>query len=155
MLRIKCTSTFSRHIGANGLRAISGEIALSPPRSWWSCWLEWLDLQSIEKVPPPAMGRRRQGSRRDRRCSRHLCATTIEARIVMVISEDRTMTLWVTSILAAVASSLSAPPRRCATTLWVGMPVESDKNATTESFQSRANHLCFTFRHDRFHISPE
>jgi len=25
-------------------------------RSWWSCWLGWLDLQSTEKVPPPAMG---------------------------------------------------------------------------------------------------
>jgi len=25
-------------------------------RSWWSCWLAWLDRQSIEKAPPPAMG---------------------------------------------------------------------------------------------------
>jgi polyhydroxyalkanoate synthase len=30
--------------------------AVHHERSWWSCWLEWLDLQSIEKAPPPAMG---------------------------------------------------------------------------------------------------
>ena len=30
--------------------------AVHHERSWWSCWLEWLDLQSTEKVPPPAMG---------------------------------------------------------------------------------------------------
>jgi polyhydroxyalkanoate synthase len=30
--------------------------AVHHERSWWPCWLEWLDLQSIEKAPPPAMG---------------------------------------------------------------------------------------------------
>jgi poly[(R)-3-hydroxyalkanoate] polymerase subunit PhaC len=31
--------------------------AVHHERSWWPCWLEWLDLQSIEKVaPPPTMG---------------------------------------------------------------------------------------------------
>ena len=30
--------------------------AVHHERSWWPCWLEWLDLQSSETVPPPAMG---------------------------------------------------------------------------------------------------
>ncbi|MEO2091463.1 MAG: hypothetical protein ABGY75_18550, partial [Gemmataceae bacterium] len=30
--------------------------AVHHERSWWPCWLEWLDLQSIEMAPPPAMG---------------------------------------------------------------------------------------------------
>ncbi|WP_424595661.1 PHA/PHB synthase family protein [Bradyrhizobium sp.] len=30
--------------------------AVHHERSWWPCWLEWLDLQSTEKAPPPAMG---------------------------------------------------------------------------------------------------
>lgn len=35
------------------------------------------------------------------------------------------------------------------------MPVESDKIATTESFQGRACHFCFVFSHDQFHKPPE
>jgi polyhydroxyalkanoate synthase len=26
--------------------------AVHHERSWWPCWLEWLDLQSVEKAPP-------------------------------------------------------------------------------------------------------
>ncbi len=35
--------------------------AVHHERSWWPCWLEWLDLQSIEKAPPPAMGAAEKG----------------------------------------------------------------------------------------------
>jgi polyhydroxyalkanoate synthase subunit PhaC len=35
--------------------------AVHHERSWWPCWLEWLDLQSTEKVPPPAMGSAEKG----------------------------------------------------------------------------------------------
>lgn len=49
------------------MAALDAVSAVVPQRSWQAtafimkgrggpCWLEWLDLQSVEKAPPPTMG---------------------------------------------------------------------------------------------------